>query len=95
MNKQLQKIAEHYGKDTQAVQCAEELCELACAVLKYRKRRCSKEFDNVIEEIADAEIMLEQIKYLFGIGNEFIDEIKQEKINRQLLRIEREEKINE
>ncbi|QIB68243.1 hypothetical protein Ami103574_02465 [Aminipila butyrica] len=92
MKEQLEKIADHYGKDAQAVQCVEELNELAAAILKYRKRRFSEEFDHVIEEIADVEIMLEQIKYLYGIGSDFIDEIKQEKIDRQLARIEREEK---
>ena len=88
MKEQLKRIADHYGKDAQAIQCAEELCELSAAILQYRRRRFSAEFDHVIEEIADVEIMLEQIKHLYGIGSEFIDEIKRDKIDRQITRIE-------
>ncbi len=90
MNKQLQRIADHYGKDAQAVQCVEELCELSAAILQYRKRKGRKELGKVIEEIADVENMLPQIKYLYEIGSEFIDEVKQEKIDRELGRIESE-----
>ena len=92
MNKQLQKIADHYGKDAQAVQCAEELCELSCAILQYRKRKGRKELGKVMEEMADVENMLPQMKYLYDIGSDFIEELRQEKIDRQLLRIESEGK---
>ena len=92
MNKQLQKIADHYGKDAQAVQCAEELCELSCAILQYRKRKGRKELAKVMEEMADVENMLPQMKYLYGIGSDFIEELRQEKVDRQLLRIESEGK---
>lgn len=93
MREQIHKIADYYGKDAQAVQCVEELNELAAAILKYQKNRFSAEFDNVIEEMADAEIMLEQMKYLYGIGNEILDEVKRQKIDRQLLRIQRKKEV--
>ncbi len=92
MNKQLQKIADHYGKDAQAVQCAEVLCELSCAILQYRKRKGRKELGKVMEEMADVENMLPQMKYLYDIGSDFIEELRQEKVDRQLLRIESEGK---
>lgn len=90
MNKQLQKIADHYGKDAQAVQCVEELNELAAAILQYRKRKGRKELVKVIEEIADVENMIPQIKYLFKLNNDVIEETRVEKIDRQCLRIEGE-----
>ena len=92
MDKQLKKIADHYGKDAQAVQCAEELCELSCAILQYRKRKGRKELGKVMEEMADVENMLPQMKYLYDIGSDFIEELRQEKVDRQLLRIESEGK---
>lgn len=92
MNKQLQQIADHYGKDAQAVQCVEELNELAAAILQYRKRKGRKELGKVMEEMADVENMLPQMKYLYDIGSDFIEELRQEKVDRQLLRIESEGK---
>ena len=44
--------------------------------------------DNLVEEIADVEIMLEQIKYLLNIPEEDLLAYKQFKINRTKERIE-------
>lgn len=49
----------------------------------------SDEYHNLIEEIADVEIMLEQIKYLLKCS-EGVSELVSQKIFRQLVRIERE-----
>ena len=49
-----------------------------------------KEVQNVIEEIADTEIMLSQIKYLLGCNDE-VEQEKERKILRQLERIEKNE----
>lgn len=87
MNESLKRIADHYGEAAQAVQAVEELNELACAILQYRKRRCAGGFDEVIEEIADVEIMLAQIKYLYNVDEQLMQRVKQEKIDRQLRRI--------
>lgn len=92
MNESLKTIADHYGKDAQTVQTVEELNELACAILHYRKRRCAGRFDGVVEEMADVEIMLEQIKYLYNIDEQSIQRVKQDKIDRQLQRIKGTEK---
>lgn len=44
------------------------------------------EYANVLEEVADVEIMLEQIKYLLSCEHA-VEEVKEQKIARQLERI--------
>ncbi|MBQ2500415.1 MAG: hypothetical protein II522_03000 [Clostridia bacterium] len=44
--------------------------------------------DNLIEEIADSEIMIEQLEIFYGIDRKKIDEVKRYKLERQLKRIE-------
>ena len=46
---------------------------------------------NLISELADVEIMIEQIKYLGKIEQKDIDEVKEYKIARQLWRIKKAE----
>ncbi len=60
--------------------------------------RMGNDFDNLLvqkrnikEEIADVMIMLEQIKYLLSISDTDINEIIDQKLNRQLERIEKNE----
>ena len=82
--------AEHYGYSEQSLILNEELSELIQAISKYRRNNSKKIFDNIIEEIADVEVMLHQIKYLLGINPKYIEQIKIEKVNRTKERIVRE-----
>lgn len=51
----------------------------------------SKEYQNILEEIADVQIMLEQMKFLLDPLNvERIDDIVEQKLDRQLRRMEEE-----
>ena len=89
------KIAEHYGFEAQSNQLIEECAELIQAVNKYK--RATKEevltekayvaLNNLVEEIADVEIMLGQIKHLLSIPEEDIQGVKIYKINRTKERI--------
>lgn len=87
------KIAGYYGLDSQLDICQEELAELIQAISKYKRGDDSY----ILEEIADVEIMLTQIKYLIGLNNrdpEILDKIhslKERKLRRQLARMEIEE----
>lgn len=101
MDERLKCIADHYGYEAQSRQLIEEMAELTQAINKsWRATHCyikgyqdvllDKCYDATAKEIADVEICLEQFKYLFGIYDELIDRIKNEKINRQLKRMERE-----
>jgi NTP pyrophosphatase (non-canonical NTP hydrolase) len=86
--KSIVTIAEHYGLFSQSLKLVEELSELQKAVIKYISADVRKPGDkeSIIEEMADVEIMLEQIKYLFVCNNE-VEEVKELKILRQLERI--------
>lgn len=95
-------IAEHYGYDAQSRQLIEEMAELTQAINKYWRKQLScgqneiyevaignPEEKAIIEEMADVEIMLSQIKYLLGCNDEVKQE-KERKIFRQLERIKGE-----
>ena len=93
MEKYLKKIADHYGYEAQSSQLVEECAELIQAVSKYRRVTLGKGqpvadykativMDNLIEEIADVEVMLEQVKYLLQIPQEDIEAVKLFKVNR-------------
>lgn len=107
-NEAIKKIAENNGFDEASRQLFEEVGELIVAVNKaYRLQKINicpffdevamerkNAFNNVIEEIADVTIMLEQIKYLLSISDTDIDQIIEQKLNRQLERIEKNETNN-
>ena len=84
INEDLKYIADHYGLEHQIGKCKEELGELIEAIDSLDERA-------IIEEIADVEIMISQIKYLRDIPDEQVDVIKKYKISRQLTRIAKEQ----
>lgn len=75
----LTNIANHYGLNHQLVKCKEELGELIEAI-------DSANDEAIIEEIADVEIMTEQIKQLM-CADRVVELYKDYKIARQLRRI--------
>ena len=84
--------AEAFGIESQIMQAVEEMAELIQALSKVeryviRSRKPNTEkvaavMENAAEEIADVEIMIEQIKYLLGIDENTLQEIKRFKIMR-------------
>lgn len=85
--------ARYYGYEAQSNQLIEECAELIQAVSKYRRSGAKAgqpivdyeilvAFDNLIEEIADVEIMLEQVKYLLQIPEDELEAVKLFKVNR-------------
>ena len=68
---------EHNGEDMQLNVAVEEMAELTKEIIKYKRG-----FDNLqqlAEEIADVEIMLEQLKLIFGVHTVVIIEKEQKK----------------
>lgn len=59
----LQRALDTYGSLPQIVMVFEEVSELQKELCKYLRGRGS--FEHIAEEIADVEIMLEQMKMLF------------------------------
>lgn len=98
MENLIKKIAYHYGYESQSIQLVEECAELIQAVSKYRRATAEKAqpladyrktlvLENLIEEIADVEIMLAEVKILLDISEDTLDAIKQFKLNRTLNRM--------
>lgn len=94
------QILAHYGIAKQRRQLVEECAELIQAVTKLERAgesgdgiKIYKAEANLREEVADVEIMLEQIKnsLLMGGKRSFNAQIEY-KLNRQLERIKEEEK---
>ena len=83
INEDLKYIADHYGKEHQLEKCKEELGELIEAI-------DSTNDEAIIEEIADVEIMTEQLKQLM-CADRVVELYKDYKIARQLRRISREQ----
>lgn len=76
-------IANNYGYEAQAMQCIEECAELIQAINKYR-RYGDEAKDNLVEEIADVQIMLDQLLYLLNADTfSVIDK----KLDRQIERV--------
>ena len=72
----LEKVVEKYG-EKQLDQAQEELAELIVAISKYKRNENKFTISNVIEEIADVNIMIKQVMMLLDI-KEF--EVKSEEI---------------
>ena len=93
----LMRIADEYGYEAQSRQLIEEMGELTVALNKEWRtqknympsdeEKLQEARERVIEEIADVEVVLTQIKYLMQCEVEVM-QVKKQKIDRQLLRIE-------
>ena len=79
-------LINHYGTKKQQDIAIEELAELQKAIIKYRREPSDKTKEAVVEEIADVQVMLEQLKMIFSCRSK-IDEIIDGKIDRQIKRV--------
>lgn len=95
LSNDIYRIAKHYGFEAQSVLAIEEMSELTKAITKYKRvteekqppsKSISEEeaIENIIEEIADVEIALEEVKYLLNIPEKKLIEIQIAKIKRTL-----------
>ena len=74
-------VATNY-RESQILLVYEELGELISAINKYRRKKIT--FEDFISEIADVEIMLHQLKKLYKVDQDQIDDIKVQKIERAI-----------
>lgn len=81
MDKRIEEILNFYGEEAQKGQIIQELAELVVALTK-------NDLENIHEEIADVEIMLEQLKLFKNIDVKKIEEYREFKLDRQMKRIE-------
>lgn len=106
MKENLLKIINHYGVLPQLKHFNSEVFELNEAIFQYdaQKQACEnigcsrihidKCKEHIAEEIADVLNMVEQFMYYYDIDIQDVIEIKHQKINRQLERIENEKDNN-
>ena len=62
----IEEIANHYGFTSQADMTIEECGELVQAICKLRRAYSEERYKHLLEEVADAYIMLRQMRYLLG-----------------------------
>lgn len=99
MEEKLLKIINHYGVLPQLKYFQSEVFELDEAIIDYQLTKVSvdklketheEKVKHIAEEIADIEVMLLQFKEYYHIDGNEILRIMNEKIDRQLGRIENE-----
>jgi hypothetical protein len=86
MNEDIKKIANYYGLHKQFRQTVEEMAELTQVICKAERYDLDTVREHLVEEVADVEVVLEQVIYL--LGDNRIEQIRAEKIARQKRRIE-------
>lgn len=84
------KAVNTYGDDSQINMAVEEMSELIKALMKSRRNDVDvqENLHNIVEEIADVEIMLEQLKLIFNCFG-LVEREKEYKINRLAERLEK------
>ena len=78
----------YYGKEKQLTVAIEEMSELTKEVCKFIRGKGS--YEHICEEVADVYIMLENIKAVFGIQDEKINEFIELKQIRTIERMQNE-----
>ena len=77
----LHKAIATFGRYNQCLQTVEELMELQKAVFENAHRGTDNR-QNIVEEVADVEIMIAQLKMIYDIKSNDIEEIQDYKIGR-------------
>lgn len=85
--KMCKKIIENSTQVKQSFVAIEELAELQQAISKYQREATIFKIDNIEEEIADVHIVLEELKIIFRIDKEEIENRINYKLDRELKRI--------
>lgn len=72
-------ILRHYGIEKQSIKACEEMGELIQVISKLNFKFSSQNVEHLKEEIADVMVVLEQLKIHYGITDNDIDEIVEQK----------------
>lgn len=68
-----------FGENAQIRMCFEEMSELQKELCKYLRQKGN--YEHTCEELADVEIMLEQLKLMFNCQNK-VQQYKEQKLHR-------------
>lgn len=91
MNEVLTQAIKEFGQCNQKIKAIEEMSELIKEICKEKVGETK--LKNIVDEIADVEIMIEQLKIIYD-AIELVDERKKYKINRLKERIEKNKNWN-
>ena len=87
-NKILVRAIATYGEESQINIAIEEMAELTKALCKYKRAEATCEKDaaigNIIEEMADVQIMLDQLKIIFKNDTEAMQKFKLQRLDKRL-----------
>ena len=90
MNNVYERALKAWGKNAQMLQVIEEMSELTKEILKNINRG-KDNVDCIIEEVADVEIMLEQLKCCYDIKSQ-VDTYKSSKLIKLEKKLDKEGK---
>lgn len=89
MRRRIIQIAEYFGMSHQQSKAIEEYAEVIHIISRIQTEGVSVELrECLIEELADAEVMKDQLMFFHEITEEEIEEVKREKIERTIRRNE-------
>ena len=88
VNEIYKKAIETYGEREQSAVAMEECGELIRAINKYHRKDSNENRKNLIEEIADVQIMIEQLKIMYSISEDEIEDAYLGKVFRLIQRLE-------
>lgn len=84
----MQEIIDYYGEDHQKDKALEEMVELQKEILKEKDGK--GDIRHIIEELADVNVVLQQIQLIYNIPDEKLEIEAQKKIERALDEMEGE-----
>lgn len=85
--KSIETIALHYGLDHQQLKAIEELGEASAAISRYVLDPSDRNLRQLAEELADAQIMIDQLLALSPMLKCYFVQKRSYKIERQLMRM--------
>ena len=74
-----------WGEDAQINMAIEEMAELISALQHYRRHESwggKVTVADIADEVADVEIMMEQLRFMFNIDSLYLFNIKEQKLDR-------------
>ena len=100
MENDMRKHVRLYGHRNRRLQAIEEMSELIKVLLKSDRLSFDPTYEsdvseinaNILEEIADVEIMLYELKYMYDFTQKRVDEVKKIKIKRTNLKLNKLDK---
>ena len=87
-------VRDEYGLEFELGILQEECAELIVAVSKFKRDGNSNTLDELFSEIADVELMTEQLKRWFENYREYVELVKEEKLTRLEIRVKEDRRKN-